>query len=181
MRSRTPALLLALLLAAPIARGEVIERVLAAADGTPVLLSEVKLLSSLRQLTREKAVEALLDEALMQREASRFPQLQPTAEQVEAATTELRSRASGEPDSLLQRLARRQLLILAYVEFRFRPLVRVEQDAVRAAWEAEPEPRDPFEVRRAALRERLERQALDERIESWIADLRRSAEIRYNP
>ena len=84
-----------------------------------------------------------------------------------------------EPD--LRRLLRRQVTILKYVEFRFRPQVRVSDEDVRQAWEAEEVGRPagvPLEDAQEALRARLERRALDERIEAWVEELRARADVR---
>ncbi len=85
-----------------------------------------------------------------------------------------------EPD--LRRLLRRQLAILKYVEFRFRPQVRVGDDEVRKAWEEEQagNPAGPaLEDAQEEIRSRLERRALDERIEAWVRELRARADVRY--
>ena len=85
-----------------------------------------------------------------------------------------------EPD--LRRLLRRQLAILKYVEFRFRPQVRVSDEEVRKAWEEEQagRPAGPaLEDEQEAIRARLERRALDERIEAWVRELRARADVRY--
>ena len=61
------------------------------------------------------------------------------------------------------------------MEFRFRPQVRVSDAEVRKAWEDEQagRPAGPaFEDEQEALRARLERRALDERIEAWVRELR---------
>ena len=79
-------------------------------------------------------------------------------------------------------MLRRQAAILQYVDFRFRPQVRITEEELRAAWnrEFEGEPEGPaFEEAAPALRERLERRALDERIENWVKRLRERAEVRY--
>jgi hypothetical protein len=84
----------------------------------------------------------------------------------------------------LRRLARRQTAILRYIDLRFRSQVRVGDEAVRQAYEEDVAGRPgapPFDTAAAALRERLLAKELDEKIEDWIADLRSSAEIRYNP
>ena len=187
MRSRAPAAILAALLAAPgAAQGNVVERILAVVDGRPLLLSEVRVLERLRGLDRQAAVDALIDERIMFREASRLPQAVVTAEEEERAYRELAARVpagSGATDEELRRLARRQTAILKYIEFRFRPQVRVEDAEVRAAWDqvrAERPDTPPFEEAAPALRARLESEELDKRIEEWVGELRAGAEIRYN-
>ena len=67
---------------------------------------------------------------------------------------------SGDADAL-RRMVRRQATILKYVDFRFRPQVRITAE-------------DPEEK---AL---LEAAELDARIEAWVKDLRAAAEVRYN-
>ncbi len=195
MRSETRArrswasLALALLVAAPARPQEpprLLERVLAVVDGAAVLLGDVRLLAALQGLPQERALEAAIDERLMFQQATRLTQAALTVEQEEAALRSLRERpgAQGWPEASLRRLARRQATILKYVEFRFRAQLRVDDAAVRELYEREwagrPEA-PPFESAQAALRERLLRQALDERVESWVRELRESADIRRNP
>lgn len=179
-------LLAVLLLVAP-AGAEVRERILAVVDGRPLLLTEVQVKQRVLGLDPPEALEKLIDEWLMFREAARLPQAAVTAEEEEKAVRGLlESRpdlrgAVAEPD--LRLLARRQVAILKYVDFRFRAQVRVGDDRVRKAYESEygGRPAPPFAEVAETLRERLARQDLDERIEAWAKELRAGAEIRYNP
>jgi hypothetical protein len=187
MRSRAAAALLSGLLAAPgAAQGNVVERILAVVDGRPLLLSEVRVLERLRGLDRKAAVDALIDERLMFREASRLPEAVVSAEEEERAYRDLAARVpagAGATAEDLRRLARRQTAILKYIDFRFRPQVRVEEAEVRAAWEQERAARPetpPLEDSAARVRGRLEGAELDRRIEEWVKELRAGAEIRYN-
>ena len=187
MRSSVAAAILAGLLAAPgAAQGNVVERILAVVDGRPLLLSEVRVLERLRNLDRKAAVDALIDERLMFREASRLPQAVVTTEEEERAYRELAGRVpavTGATEEDLRRLARRQTAILKYIDFRFRPQVRVDEAEVRAAYEKERASRPdapPFEAAAPGLRSRLEAAGLDQRIEDWVKELRAAAEIRYN-
>jgi hypothetical protein len=187
MRSSAPAAILVGLLAGPgAAQGNVVERILAVVDGRPLLLSEVRVLERIRGLDRKAAVDALIDERLMFREAARLPQAAVTAEEEERAYRDLAARVpagAGATEEDLRRLARRQTAILKYIDFRFRPQVRVEEAEVRAAYDQEqaarPDP-PPFEPAAAGVRARLEAAELDERIEEWVGELRSGAEIRYN-
>jgi hypothetical protein len=187
MRSSVAAAILVGLLAAPgAAQGNVVERILAVVDGRPLLLSEVRVLERLRGLDRKAAVDALIDERLMFREAARLPQALVTAEEEERAYQDLASRVppgAGATEEELRRLARRQTAILKYIDFRFRPLVRVEDAEVRAAYDQDQATRPdapPFEAAAAGIRARLEAAELDERIEDWVKELRAGAEVRYN-
>jgi hypothetical protein len=170
------------------ARVETVERVVAVVDERPLLLSDVRTLGAVRGLGEEAAREAAIDERLMHAEAARLPQAEVTPEEEEQAVLRLLAGRPAlrdtvpEPD--LRRLMRRQIGIFKYVEFRFRPQLRVGDDEVRKAWEEEQagRPAGPaFEDEQEKLRARLERRALDERIEAWVKELRARSDVRYVP
>jgi len=141
----------------------------------------------LRGLDRPAAVEALVDEQLMLREASRLAQSVVSEEDEQRAYESLLQRnptASGRPEADLRRLVRRQAAILKYVEFRFRPQVQVADAAVRDAYEKQYGSRADAPALEAVapdIRRRLADRELDGKIEAWIKELRSGAEIRYNP
>jgi hypothetical protein len=170
-------------IAQPAASGTAtIESVVAVVDGRPLLLSDQRALGQVRSLAPPAALEALVDERLMQLEAARLPQAEVLVEEAELATRELLERRPElrlVPAPDLRRLVRRQLAILKYVEFRFRPQLRVSADDVRAAFEADPSAGDSLEAARERVREQLERRALDERVEAWVKELRARADVRY--
>ena len=172
-----------LLLATP-GRAGVVERILAVVDGRPVLLSEVAVFERVRGETQRQALEGLIDEQLMYREAARLPQASLTAEEEQRAFASLRAQlpsASADEEEQLRRLSHRQAAILKYVGFRFRPQVRVSEEAVRAAYEAEGRGEEgSFEEAAPVIRARLAEEDLSRRIESWVKELRKVAEIRYN-
>jgi hypothetical protein len=190
MRSRPLlALVFALLVvgAGPADAQILVERVVAAVDEQPVLLSEVRAFERLRGVARAAAVEALVDELLMLGEASRLPEANLSAQEEQQATSSLLGRwplAEGEPPrSALGAIALRQALILKYVGLRFRAQVRVDETQLRAAWRersAEPPEGPAYQAAQAGLRAELEEQALSARIEAWVKDLRAGARVRYN-
>lgn len=183
------AVTLLLTLGAPRTRAAdvLVERVLAAVNETPVLLSDVRLLAALRGLEQQAALNAAIDERLMFQEAVRLAPAPIGAREEQAAYESLKARVAGNGSTRLsepglRRLARTEATILRYVEFRFRPQVRVGDEAVRAAYQQETGAQtapSSFEERAPALRERLEQQALDERLETWIHGLRASGDVRY--
>ena len=182
---RSEALALAALVLARAAPGAVVERILAVADGRPVLLSEVAVFEKVRGEGEARALEGLIDEQLMYREAVRLPQAALSPAEEERAFQSLRARlspASADEEDQLRRLARRQAAILKYVDFRFRPQVRVSEEAVRAAYEkvAGHEPRPSFAEAAGAIRARLGDEDLTRRIEAWVKELRQGADVRYN-
>ena len=193
MRSSSLALLatlvpgLALAQAAPPpARVETVERIVAVVEERPLLWSDVRALAAVRGLDEVPAREAAIDERLMHVEAVRLPQADVLPEEEDRALALLalkRPALRGEiEEPALRRLLRRQIAILKYVEFRFRPQVRVSDAEVRKAWEDEQAGRaagPAFEDEQEELRARLERRALDERIEAWVRELRQRADVRY--
>jgi hypothetical protein len=174
-------------LPAALAQAEVVERILAVVDGRPLLLSDVRLVGRLRGLDRPAALEALVDEQLMLREAARLAQSAVTDEDEQRAYQSLLQRypaAAALPEAELRRLVRRQTAILKYVEFRFRPQVQIADAFVRQAYETEYGARadaPAFEAAAPEIRRELADRALDEKIEAWVKELRAGAEIRYNP
>jgi hypothetical protein len=171
-----------------LAPAEVMERVLAAVDKRPILLSEVQALEAVRGLARQAAIDALIDEDLMLREALRLPAAAAAASLEGEAYRELLTKRPELADRVaevdLRRLVRRQAVILKYVNLRFLPQVRVSDDVVREAYAAEygQRPDAPtFAEAAPSLREQLVRRDLDARIEGWVKELRAGAEVRYNP
>lgn len=188
MRSSVHAVAAAvLLLSPPRAAAEIVERIQAAVDGRPLLASDAAVMARLRGFDARAALEALIDEELMFREASRLPQAAPTADEAARALASLEARAGAEarglPAASLERIARREATIVKYAGFRFAPQVRVEDDEIQAAYEAESAGRagaPTFEERAPALRAALTDRKLGERIEAWVKELRAAARIRYN-
>jgi hypothetical protein len=166
------------------ARADVVERILAVVDGRPVLLSEVLLFAKVRGETERQALDGFIDEQLMYREAARLPQAALTPEEEERAFQSLRARLtalSANDEEQIHRLARRQAAILKYVGFRFRPQVRVSDEAVREAYDAGgPEAAASFAEAAPKIRARLVEEDLSRRIEEWVKELRKAAQIRYN-
>jgi hypothetical protein len=180
---RSSVLVLSLALTTPAAAG-VVERILAVVEGGPILLSEVELVERLRGVERKAALEAVIDERLMYRDASRLAETALSAEEEERAFQGLRAitgAAFGQAE--LRRLARRQAAILRYIEFRFGAQVRIDDEAVRREWEAQhPEGAGAMSAEDAdGIRQRLAAKELDERIEAWVRELRTAADVRYNP
>ena len=152
-------------------------------DGRPLLLSDVSDLARVRGLAEEAALEAVIDERLMYQEASRLTQTEVLADEEERALAALLERKPALPAEVgeagLRRILKRQITILKYVEFRFRPQLRVSDQQVRAAFESDPQAGESFEAEKERIRERLERRALDERVEAWVRELRGRADVRY--
>jgi hypothetical protein len=188
MRWRRAPLALGLALglsAAPASAGTLVERTLAFINRKPVLLSEVALTRALLKLDEAEAVERTIDESLMFEEASRLVAQSPPEAVVVRAMQELQEKAgSGFSFAALRRKALIQLAIATYIDLRLRPQVRVEDAEVRRVF-AERTANDPeaptFDLVADAIRDSLEQRSLDQKIEEWVASLRRRGEIRRVP
>ena len=188
MPSRAAPSLLGMILLAGTASADVVERVLAAVDDTPVLLSEVRALERLKHVGREAALQALIDQTLMLREASRLKEAAPSLEEEQRALLSLKAQlapgAASLDEELLRRIARRESVILKYVELRFRPQLRVDDAELLSAYQEQYGGRPgapPFEAVESELSASLTSRALESRIEAWVAELRSGARIRLNP
>lgn len=184
LRLRRRLLAVLLLPAAAPAAAQVLERVVAVVGDAPVLLSEVTLLERLRGLGREAALELAIDERLMLGEAARVAAARVTPEEEQQAYASLRARFPAVADELeaeLRRLAARELRVLRYIEYRFRPLVRADEADLLREWQSEhPGAPPPSLAESDALRARLETRELDAKVDAWVAELRAGVEIRYN-
>jgi hypothetical protein len=195
MPSRLVRAALASLLVAPAAElaprasaaEEVAESIVGVVDSMPVLLSETRLVAQLKGLDLIRAREALVDELLMHREAARLPQASVSPGEVRGIVEALTAVHPGLVEEAgeqgIARLARRQACILRYVEFRFRPQIRIADETLRREWQTTngTATEAPTAEGYAELRSQLERKELDARVEAWVAELRRQARLRYNP
>jgi hypothetical protein len=162
--------------------GEVVERTVAFVNKKPVLLSDVVLTRALLELDENEAIERSIDEVLMYEEASRLVTDPPSEEAVANAVKALVEKAgTAFSPAALHRKAQTQLTISQYIELRLRPLVRIDDDEVRRKFNerAASDPLAPaFSLVAPSIRETLERRALDEKIEEWVASLRRREGVR---
>lgn len=147
----------------------------------------------------EAALECLIDGVLAFREARRFPQLDVTREQVDVAYRGLESsfpdadafaaalERYGLTTDGLRRDLRRQLLVSAYVDSRFRATVDIDEESARAYYREqlipdmrargiEPPPYE--EVAEDYVRPILQEREVNRRVVSWLEDLRARATIR---
>lgn len=176
-------LFLALMLVAPSARaGTLVERTVAFVNRRPILLSDVELARALLKLNPAEAIESSIDESLMFAEASRLVHDTSSDADIAQAVSVLREKAGPAfSAAALGRKASVQLAISRYIYRRLRPLVRVDEAAVRKAFNErlvnDPDP-PVFSQVAPALRDSLEGRALDEKIEEWVSDLRMHADIR---
>ena len=165
--------------------GTVIERAVAFVAKKPVLLSDVELAMALLKIDEAAAIESSIDERLMFEEASRLVSETPKDELVASSVLILRQKAGDRfTQAALRRKALVQLAISSYIDQRLRPQVRVEDADVRKAFNeivvSDPQTQ-AFTLVADTIRESLEQRALDQKIEEWVASLRRREEVRRVP
>ena len=164
--------------AALVQPAELVERVLAVVDGRVLCLSDVRAVEHVDGVARDVALARLVDETLLFHEASRLPQSAVSGDDPEGAEA---VRAGDDP--AVRRALYRRAVIRKYVAFRFRPQVRVDEEAVRKLYAEDVVRGNPpaFEDAAPAIRERLAAQEVERRVADWVRDLRLAAVIRYNP
>jgi len=164
--------------AALVARGELVERVLAVVDERPLCLSDVRAIERLDGVDGSVALARLVDDTLLYHEAFRMPQAALTAAEEEEAG------ARAGADAATRRAVRRRAVIRKYVAFRFRPQIRIDDDKVRRryqeTYDGKPDA-PPLDTVAAELREALAAEELNARIADWTRELRDAASVRYNP
>jgi hypothetical protein len=180
MRSSGALRVAAVLLAISVHAAETVERVLVVVDERPVFLSDVRTVEWMDHLERKDALERVIDEMLLFREASRLPQVMSSADGTSA--TSGAEAGPGGAESRARTLERRAA-IRRYAAFRFRPQIRLDEEAVRQAyrdrWGGAAGAPD-FKTVAPGLREELMTEAVDRRVAAWVKELRAAAHIRYN-
>ncbi|MCU0240917.1 MAG: hypothetical protein MUF51_00680 [Vicinamibacteria bacterium] len=173
---------LTLLASGPTEAPVIVERILAVVDEDPITQSDAQIEQHLKGSSRADALEALIDERLMYREARRFPQAVALRDEETQAFETLWKKHGDQSASALRRIAHRQVTIVKYIDSRFRPQIRISREALRQRYErlhaAQSAP-PPLESVAGEIQERLIEEQLNERIEGWIRELRSLARIRY--
>lgn len=166
----------------PAHAGTVVERTVAFVNRRPILLSDVEMTRALLGLEEAEAQERTIDEVLMSDEASRLVSDSVSEEEIATAIGTLREKAGARfTPAALRRKALAQLAISKYIDLRLRPLVRIEDGDVRKVFNEKvaADPLAPaFALVAPEIRQLLERQSLDQKIEEWVASLRRRDEVR---
>lgn len=159
-------------------------------------------LDKLRQDDLDRALVVLIDQRLFALEAERLPRAAPTSEEIDAAIREILMRFpsssafearlrsvgfSSVKDEDFERLIARRVAIEKYVEFRFRSFVVVSADEenkyYRERFIPEFRLRNPgvvlpaLDARRKEIHDQIVEDKVAARIESFLDDAKRRAEI----
>jgi hypothetical protein len=195
---------LALSLPWMLSAAEVVDRIVAVVDRHAITLSEAEQALELRALRGAEplepavVVERLIESYLIEREVRRYPDEPVTPEAVRQAASALRESfpseeafyeelaSKGMTRDSLALLLRRQITVTRYLDRRFRSLVYVTEDEIRNYYDQEivPALRDagrPVPERGSVtetVREILVEKKFNERVDSWIDDLKSRVRIR---
>lgn len=201
-----------MLLAAMSVRGELLDRI-AITVGQDVI-TEQQIYEQLRiaaflngtkpeftqEALRETADRMVLQRLVMQ-DMKAFGYPLPTEEEVDEALKQSRqanwgsreafydaARAAGLQQEALKDFLNKMVATEKYIDFRFRPAVRVSDSAILERYQSKYNPLDPQSGEPPAyedVKEALEVEIVDERlqgvIESWLEDARTRANVRYKP
>lgn len=199
-RALLPGLVLTGALLAPGARADVVDRIMAVVNGRLILLSDVRgfqqwgLLEDVKAGDASGAVTRLVERELVLAEVERYALPDPDPASVDAGVRAVRGNlppdefrdalaAIGWTEGHLRRVLRNNLRMERYLEERFTAAAApTEAEAMEYYRTHEAEfARDgrtlPFQAVRETVRDRLADIRRRELIESWIAGLRRRADI----
>lgn len=205
-RIAIPVLLAALLAwLAPAAGQQVVDRIIARVDDDILTLSELRELERFQRLVEGRAAdqEALLRQLLEQwiveneAAATRFPR--PTAARVEqelkrlagqfGSAEDYRARLAefGLTESAVRRLLERQLYLGAFLDYRFRPAVSIEDAEIESYYHSELLPRlkvegrEPPPLSRVAeqIRDLLVEREISARAAEWLEEARARLRVEY--
>ncbi|MGO4883954.1 MAG: hypothetical protein ACLP59_24490 [Bryobacteraceae bacterium] len=194
------------------AGGEIIDRI-AVSVGNRVITEadvdrEIRLTALLNNqkpdfspANKRAAAERMVDQALIRNEleAAHYPP--PTAAETNAALAEEKARyGSGQTyrraladdgvteDELKTRLTW-QLMLVRFIDVRFRPGIQISDDEIRKYFDEHMRPEllrehpgqtPSLDDYRTAIEQKLSSQAADEQVEQWLKEARRRTHIQYH-
>jgi hypothetical protein len=198
--------ILGLLMSLPwtVSAAEVVDRIVAVVDRHAITLSEAEQAMELRALRGAEplepavVVERLIESYLIEREVRRYRDEPVMPEEVRRAVSALRESFPSEgtfyeelaskemTEDSLALLLRRQIAIARYLDRRFRSLVYVTEDEIRNYYDQEivPALRDagePVPERESvteSIQQILVEKKFNDRVDSWIDNLKSRVRIR---
>lgn len=150
---------------------------------------------------KRQTAERMVDQMLVRNEleASRYPL--PSAAETQAALEEEKARYGGDAayrralaehgvseDDLKARLAW-QLMLVRFIDVRFRPGIQISSDEIRKYFDehmlpgllaAHPGQTPSFDDHRAGIEQTLTSHAADQQVEQWLKEARRRTRIEYH-
>jgi hypothetical protein len=186
---------------------ETIDRIVARVEGDIILLSEARELAAYQQLvdgrsqSQEELIGALIEQWVVRNEAqeSRFPS--PPAADIDAESNRIqrsfpsaqayreRMAAVGLTPQGLRRIVEQQFYLERYLDYKFRPAVQIDDDAIAkyyqdelsAALRARGQTPPPIDDVRDRIREVLLQRGINERANSWFEETKSRIQVEITP
>jgi len=189
------------------AQGQVVDRIVARIEDDVITLSEVHELAAYQRLVDGKSepdsqlVSELTDQWIINNEAQTAQYPQPEDVAVDRQVQQIQGRfptASAFSQRLaslgltlanLRRLVMRQIYLTSYLDYRFRPAVQVDDEAVAKYYretlapqlESKQQNVPPLGAVTNQIRELLSQQAINDRSGAWLSDTRGRLQIEIEP
>jgi hypothetical protein len=186
---------------------ETIDRIVAHVEGDIILSSEVQELAAYQRLvdghsqSHDELIAALIEQWVVRSEAqeSRFPS--PLAAEIDAESERIqntfpnaqafreRMAAAGLTPQGLRRLVELQFYLERYLDYKFRPAVQIDDDAIARYYQDEFAPAlksqgqtiPPIDDVRDRIREILVQRGISERANSWFDETKSRLQIEIVP
>jgi hypothetical protein len=186
---------------------ELVDRIVARIEGDILLLSELRELAAYQQLLEGRAqpedqlLRALIEQWVVRSEAqaAQFPS--PAAAEIDAEASRIQNRFPNpqvyrerlaalplSPQSL-RRIIERQFYLARYLDYKFRPAVRVEDEDISNYYRDELAPAlrtrgqtpPPLDGLREQIRELLVQRGINERAGTWFEETKSRLQIEIVP
>jgi len=197
-----------LLSASPPAAAEEIDRLVAAVNGVAITEGDLDLVRNLNAIlffdsneastSRDEEIERQIDQELMRQELKNFD-ISDEESKVNARMQSLREayapkgglaellRRTGMQESELLSYIRLEMSILRFVDFRFRPFIRISPEEIQAYYteRLKPQLRDagvvlpPLEQVSEKINSILREEKINDVLDQWIKEIRRNSRIEY--
>lgn len=185
---------------------QVVDRIVAKIEDDVILLSEVRELAAYQQLVEGRAepyaklVNELIEQWMVNNEAmeARYPR--PAEADIDREIAKINTFPSPEAynqrlmelgitPQAVRRIVRQQIYLARYLDYKFRPIVRVDDAAIEAYYkeqltpqlEAQHQPVPPLADVMEKIRELLIQQGIDARAATWFDETKSRMTIEIEP
>ena len=185
------------------ARGEIIDRLAVSVGNAAITASEIELqirvAAFLNRETpvftpeaRRKAADRLIEQRLIEREMQLIRYPAPSEGDIDGLLNDIKKQrpdfaaalaAAGITETDLRNQLRKQLMLLRFIDVRFKPGVQVTEEEIRDYFEKYVQPSNPagqiddyWEV----IEEKLVDERADKEVDQWLKEARARADIQYH-
>jgi hypothetical protein len=186
---------------------ETFDRIAARVEGDIILSSEVRELAAYQQLvdgrsqSQEELINALIDQWVVRSEAQEAGFPSPAAGEIDAESSRIqntfpsaqafreRMATVGLAPQGLRRVVEQQLYLERYLDYKFRPAVQIDDEAIARYYQDEltPAMRDrgqtppPLDDVRDRIREVLVQRGINERANAWFDETKARLQVEITP